>query len=419
MNLKLKLTITAGMFLLVLAVYSQDVSNVDDAFKSAREQVFLGERQAGIQTLQAILLKSPRYDDVRIFLGRTYAWIGQRDSARLQLQIVLARTPDHEDAIGALIDVEMWDDRYTAALAEVSRALLYYPDSPDFLFKKASVLNTLDRSNEALVTLEELLMLHPGHEQAINLKENIRANNLKYTAGIFYGLDIFSRTFAPAHYSGFQLARSNSWGSSILRLNYASRFSIQGWQPEIDLYPKITDGVYAYLNYGYSSSDLFARHRLGGELYSKLPGSLEASAGLRYLYFGSTSKVLIYTGSLGWYFKDYWISYRPYITPDKAGTSFSSTLLLRRYFEDANNYLGFSAGFGFSPDEGRIQNGAGFSTDGIFILKSQNLGIAWQKTISHNFSLSVTYSLIHQELSFDLSEYVWMHSSLFGIRKKF
>jgi YaiO family outer membrane protein len=93
--------------------------------------------------------------------------------------------------------------------------------------------------------------------------------------------------------------------------------------------------------------------------------------------------------------------------------------LVRKYFSDGNNYLGFKGGFGFSPDEARIQSGAGLSVDGIYVLKSQHIGITWQKSFSNNFTLNANYTLTHQELSFELGEYVWVNGVYIALRRKF
>lgn len=406
---------------IITAVHGQDwkALGVDELFQRARETAFAGKREEARAMLLTILERSPNYMDVRIFLARTYAWDGMRAQARKELQTVLAQSPQHEDAFNALVDVEMWDDQFAHGLTVVNTALSYYPNSEDLLYKKASILNSLNKSDEAEIVLNQLLTINPSHEKGISLLNDLRKARMKYTAGVSYDLDMFSRTFNPAHALSAQLARANRWGSSIIRLNYAHRFSSNGIQPEIDLYPRIADGIYAYLNYGYSESDLFPQHRVGAELFTKLPASFEASAGVRYLYFGSTSKVTIYTGSLGWYYKSYWFSLRPYITPGEPGTSFSTNLTVRRYFSDADNYIGLTGGYGFSPDDRRIQSAAGLSSDGIYILKSQRLAIAWQKTLKRNLILNTSLGVVHQELSFDQGKYVWITNIVVGIRKRF
>jgi YaiO family outer membrane protein len=392
----------------------------DDLFLRARAIALNGDRKEARAMLQHLLQKSPGYHDARILLGRTYAWDGQREAAREEFNTVLAKSPENLDALNALTDVEMWDERYPQALDVTDRGIKAYPNDEDLLYKRASILNSLKRQDEALLVLNKLLTINPAHEKGNILLKSIKTGNLKYTAGVSYGVDLFSRIFDPAHYVSAQLARTNSWGSSIVRVNYARRFRTNGIQPEIDLYPRIANGVYAYLNYGYSATDLFPLHRMGAELFTKLPKSFEASAGFRHLYFESGSKVTIFTGSVGWYVKNYWLSVRPYITPDKqTGTSLSGSLTLRRYFKDAETYLSLSGSVGFSPDLRRIQSGTGLSSDEIYLLHSQRVGASFQKLIGTDLVLSFSADFSRQELIFDAGNYVAITSLGIGLKKKF
>jgi YaiO family outer membrane protein len=393
----------------------------DEIFQKARPKAFTSSERAEARKMLAyILQRSPDYHDVRILLARTFAWDGVYDSARQHVQRVLNVSPDHEDALNASIDTELWSEKYEEALRVSEKALKSHPNNRDFIFKKASALNNLKQEDEALVLLQQILTIDPGNQPAAKLQQAIKKNKLKYALGLSYSLDAFSRTFNTAHYASIQLSRINRWGSSIVRVNYINRFSKIGIQPEIDLYPRIANGTYAYLNYGYSSSTLFPNHRVGAELFKNLPKSLEVSAGLRYLSFDDTTRVYIFTGSLGWYVKNYWLSLRPFITPDKeTGTSYSTSINLRRYFSDADNYFGVSGGFGFTPDDRRLQSGGGLTTDQLYILKSQRLGIAWQKTFRANIILNLSMNLSRQEQTFDVGNYLWITSGSVWVRKQF
>src|SRR5688572_17150878 len=105
-------------FVLNLSLQGQDFeyTGVDETFKVARNEIFLGNRERGIELLKNILERSPDYYDVRILLARTYAWNNHYDSARIQLAIVLSAEPQMEDALTALVDVDTWDDRQEDAL---------------------------------------------------------------------------------------------------------------------------------------------------------------------------------------------------------------------------------------------------------------------------------------------------------------
>lgn len=394
--------------------------NSDDLFLKAREEAFNGDREEARIMLRFILEKSPTYADVRILLARTFAWDGDRNSSRLELQKVLTDNPKNQDGLNALIDTEMWDDSFENGLTVANGALAYYPNFEDFVYKKASILNSLGRQEEALAALSQLLSINPAHEKGMILLQAIKTEAKIYRVGASFGIDVFSRTFDPTHYAFIQASRLNNWGSAILRLNYSNRFGTNGLQPEIDLYPRIVNGVYAYLNYGYSTSSIFPNHRIGAEIYSKLPRSMEASAGVRYLNFDSQTKVTIFTGSISKYFKSYWLSFRPYITPDKnVGTSYSANLLFRKYFQDGENYIGWDGGIGFSPDERRFQSGAGFTGDNIYVLKSQKAGFMLQRTLKHYLILNANIDFTRQELIFDQGNYVIISSFLVGIRRVF
>jgi YaiO family outer membrane protein len=203
-------------------------------------------------------------------------------------------------------------------------------------------------------------------------------------------------------------------------LNYANRFNTNGLQSEIDLYPKITDGVYAYLNYGYSGSSIFPMNRAGAELFSRLPKGMEISAGARYMNVRSTSNIFIYTGSFGIYFKNCWVSFRPYIIPDRiARTTYSASVSFKKFWQNPDNYLGLNIGGGFSPDERRFQSGKGFTTDNIYILQSQRASITLQRAIRPTLLIIASAEAIRQELVFDTGSYMYIISTSVGIRKKF
>jgi len=403
----------AILLALSLGANGQEWKNLDtdELFEMARDEAFNGNRPTARQMLYHILESSPNYADVRILLGRTYAWDGERSRAKGAFQTVLDQEPENQDALNAMIDVQMWGEEYEAALATVSIALQQYPTFEDFLYKKASILNDLQQYEEAISTLNQLLLINRASQRAHDLRLAIEVAQQRYAVTLQTGVDVFSRTYDPAFYSALAISRSNSWGSSIARFNFARRFQTTGIQGEVDLYPKIARGVYGYLNYGFSQSDLFPIHRVGAEVFTKLPKSFEGSVGLRHLIFSQDNQITIYTGSLGWYHKSMWFSLRPFITPDaRAGTSVSLGLTTRRYFSNPLNYIGLSGGVGYSPDIRTIQSGQGFTTEEIFTLKAQRFGISGQHTIKNNLSGSLNFDFVHQELSFDLDNYVWITS---------
>ena len=230
--------------------------------------------------------------------------------------------------------------------------------------------------------------------------------------------DRYSKVFDPNHLVAVQYNRSTYFGSVIGRLNYRNTRGKDGLQFEIDAYPRIISGVYAYVSYGFagSSSSLFSQHRAGLEGFVKLPSSFEGSFGARYLNFGPGSDITIYTGSLGYYYKDYWFSLRPFVTPGSVSFSRSLSATTRWYYDGtAEEYASMKAGAGFSPDERNYDPTSG----NIYLLKARSFGIGWQKPLGVYSLLNIAADYTRQELSFSLGEYVEVYSFSFSYRYKF
>ncbi|MBU2651343.1 MAG: YaiO family outer membrane beta-barrel protein, partial [Bacteroidetes bacterium] len=120
-------------------------------------------------------------------------------------------------------------------------------------------------------------------------------------------------------------------------------------------YPKFSKSNYAFVNYSYSPDSLFPQHRVGLEFYQKLPWAMEVSLGGRYMRFVGTNnninEVYIITGSLSKYYRQFWFSFRPYISPQDNGVDQSYNLMIRKYVRSADNYVFMELATGNSPDD--------------------------------------------------------------------
>lgn len=401
---------------LLFAQHDDQMLGVDELFTIARQRAFSGQRAEARVLLRRILERSPDYVDVRVLLGRTYAWDGSYDSARIELRKALKSNPSSLDAYEALIDNEVWSDHSETALGIADEALRMRPNSDGLFVKKAVALRNLGRDYEALTILARAEDINPSNSEISDLREQIRSKSMYYSVSLNYTGDRFSDIYDPMHLGYLQLSRRTSIGSVFARVNYGNRFRKNGIQEEVDFYPRIKSGIYGYLNYGYSQSDIFPRHRGGGELYGRLPSSMEGSLGFRYLYFGPGSSVTIYTGSLSLYLGNYYFSFRPYITPNGSSFSRSAGLLVRRYFSDADSYVYARGSIGYTPDERDVQLSTGVGGKETYFLKSQNVGIGCQYSLSSHYVFSATLDETHQELSFSPGNFVYDYSYSVGMK---
>lgn len=390
--------------------------NPDTAFEKARELAFNNQRKQAQDTLLFILTKYPDYHDIRSFLASTYSWDGEYKKARIEFSYILGKDTQRKNDWIASINNELRADKPFGALELADKALIYFPEDGEILYLKASAQENANNPEEALSTIQLVLNQNPNDQKAVDYKKKL-ANDLSYNAiGIKSSVDFYSETFDPMQYYSLYYSRLTKYGSIIGKMNFSRRFNDNGIQFEVDMYPKITKGLYAYLNLGFSNSYLYPDIRYGAELYKSLPKSFEVSLGFRTLKYSTTTN--IYTGSVGWYTGNSYLSFRPYLTPSDNGTSKSGTLNYRKYRSDADNYFSISAGMGFSPEIDRFNFGGNENT--IIDLQSQKFNVGYYFTSSNKKNAWGTlFGVTHQEISFDLGNYFWIYSAGLNWELKF
>ncbi|MDO5972264.1 YaiO family outer membrane beta-barrel protein [Flavivirga aquimarina] len=388
----------------------------DRAFKVARDLAFNKQRKQAQDTLLFILTKYPDYHDIRSFLASTYSWDGEYKKAKEAFDYVLKKAPDRLDTWQAAIKNELYSEAPFSALKMANKALLYFPNNPDILYLKASAEDGSGNPEEALLTINNILQESPNHEKSkaykISLTDKLSLNMIGLNAAV----DVYSETFDPMQYYLLKYVRQTKFGGIHFKINFNRRFQSNGLQYEVDMYPRIVKGLYAYVNFGLSNSFLFPNIRYGAELYKSLPKSFEASLGFRSLKYSTTTN--IYTGSVGWYTGNSYWSFRAYVTPGDPGASKSGTLNYRKYRRDANNYLSINVGMGFSPDIYRFDFGGNEET--IINLNSQKLNFGYYFSSKNNKNLwGALAGVSHQEISFNPGSYFWIYSFSLSWNMKF
>ena len=277
--LRFKLTLFLCAFMLVTlnGQGSKYNGDPDASFSVARELAFNQQRNQARDTLLFILTKYPNYHDIREFLGATYSWDGLYEDARKAFSFIIKKTAARKDTWKAWINNELWAGQSLNALDLANRALLHFPHDADFLYQKANAQIHGDKPAEAFATLQLIRDRDPGNVKAINF-ENFLNDKLSFNrVGLATSHEFYSKTFNPMHYYAFKYGRQTKFGSAIARFNIHRRFESTGTQFEVDLYPRIVKGLYAYVNLGTSGSFLFPDFRYAIELFTSLPHSLEAS----------------------------------------------------------------------------------------------------------------------------------------------
>ncbi|WP_229732441.1 YaiO family outer membrane beta-barrel protein [Muriicola marianensis] len=351
-----------------------------------------GKREEARDTLRNILAHYPEYTDVKNLLAKTFSWDGDYEEARKHFNRITSAEKSNKEVWEAAIRNEMYAQNKHTALGLANKALIYLPEDADIIELRNRILESWDGN---------------GTTSTVATETETPAIDRNFVA-LFSSADVFDVVFDPMYYSGVEFNLVTGLGKILPRINYSNRFGIDGIQYEIDLYPKFSKSVYAYLNYGYSRSEIYPEHRVGGDLYVNLPKGVETSLGVRYLSF-TDSDVTIFTGSAGFYKGNYYFSLRPYLTPRNNSTlGISGVLTARRYLKDANNYIGLNAGMGFMPEFRQFRANSVLIAETQLYVESQQLVMEYQFSFKSNPSLyRAQLGLTRQEFVFAPDNYFW------------
>jgi YaiO family outer membrane protein len=325
-----------------------------DVVTRARGLAAAGQRGEAITLLRGSLGSIPGNNDARVLLGTILSWEGRFDEARVELDGVLAASPTHGDALPASINVELWSGHPGRAEELTRRGLRQRPGDPAYLLARARALIALKRPADARDALERLLAIDPRNTQGHTLKKDLQTSLRLWQARADTSYDAFSDRVAWRE-SQLSLGRATPIGSILVRGSRADRFGLTDNQVEVEMYPRLRPGTYAYVAGAYApEARLYPRYRYAADLYQSLGAGFEGSAGFRRLGFGSG--VNIYTGSLSKYYGNWLFTGRAFVTPNAAGGSRSLHGSARRYFGGGGTYVGFRYGRGAWREEPRTLN---------------------------------------------------------------
>ncbi len=362
----------------------------DDLFAKARKVAFDSkDYPQAIRLSKQALLQAPDYTDISIFLGRLYTWSDKIDSARTLFNELDLKDTKDEDFFLAYAALEYWNDRAEKASQLTDKGLGFHPQSQDLLLLKAKINYSANHYEVAENAVHQLLKIDPKNAEARSLAKNIEEYTAKNAIGLTYNFVYFDKQFDNNwHIVGLSYKRATPIGSVIFRTNYANKFAENGVQFEMEAYPRLSKLFYLYVGAAYSNNvGIFAKYRTGVSLYANLPHSFEGEIGYRQLYF--SDNIWMYTASVGKYYQNFWFNLRTYLTPGEKNISQSYTGTVRYYTKGANDYFGFSAGTGLSPEENRNN----LLDNAQYKLKTFKVGAEYNFSVkqSNLFSISGTY----------------------------
>jgi tetratricopeptide (TPR) repeat protein len=125
--------------------------NAEQMFDAALKRAAVKQYENARLICKWCLTTSPNYTDVRLILGRTYAWEDNYEAARKQFEESVKRSPLNGEAWRAYIDNELYFDHYEKAIELAERAYELIPksDYTDRIKAAKDALKKLKKGNNS------------------------------------------------------------------------------------------------------------------------------------------------------------------------------------------------------------------------------------------------------------------------------
>ena len=393
-------------------------SNTDTAFSQARELAYSEEYDASRKILNLLIYQNPTsYYQFKLFKARTLVWDGKHDVARGIIEEVIREDTTVVDIYRVRVDNEKFDKDFPMALRYSDDGIKRFPKNNEFFHVgKVQSMVAENTYHDALDAVKVALDSFPKNKELKSLKTFLLNQLIVDGIAVGISMDYFSKIFNPWLFGFIQYGRQTKMGAFITRLNVADRqipnplIASIGIQGEIDFYPRLTKNSYLYLNVGYSPSDIFPSFRFGAEFFAKFGKSdFEGSLGIRYLDF-FPNIVVMYTGSLGYYWGNEYINFRPFVINDDNGWGSTYNFLYRKFYSGKGDFLQVTFGGGVVPDELTFLINSDNNADVIenYRLDNQYVGIGYQKLVNAKFYSRFDLTITRQKRPTLKTEHIYI-----------
>lgn len=381
-----------------LNIFSQEISssNTDEILQRAIELYRNKDYTRSLAFTNRGLELAPEYHDIRLFRIRNNFALNNLNEVDTDLKYLLNQAPNY---IGVKVLVYKRINEMKAAeqISNIQNYKTYYPEELHFEVLLASAY--LDTQQK---------------EAARNLaQENFGKENL--SDGDRYLLQqILNRTNKDVVAVNYQIVnflgdypRKNSWHNYsveyqhnfnktavIGRANYSDRYYDDGILYELEAYPVFSSRMYAFINLGYSNSNIFPELSTSASVFYNFAKKFEAEAGTRILHYNESS---YFTGILGLtlYQDKFYINARTFLGPKRQEQLVQNYQLnLRYYLNNADSYLLLTFGSGISPDERNIYTLVQDNPS----LQAYYTNLGLRKTLGFHHIVQLTSGYLHEDI---------------------
>jgi len=343
--------------LIYAAALERSASPANISLKKADLLKTMGRYDDAAIVANALISKNPGdssivflYKDILFSKGKYNMQKGDTANALVNYNAILTKFPSDTTARNLVININLERKNYASAMNYINSGIQFYNDQPAILTKKLELLRSSGQLKEAYLLSDSLVRNNITSSEIERFRDEVFVLSRQNRIGLSTSLTMFDQKGRDPWtvYSLFYM-RQQSKISIVGRVNYADRVNFQGYQFELDLYPKHKNS-YSFLNLAYSDSRVFPKFKFSYSYFLPLWESWESELGFRYLNAGSEFKG--FTGALGKYFNKYWLSFKTFQTSSN-GNLVGSYIINNRYYlkDNSDDYLMANFGYGFSPED--------------------------------------------------------------------
>jgi YaiO family outer membrane protein len=204
-----------------------------------------------------------------------------------------------------------------------------------------------------------------------------------------YGFEAFTAGRATWQAWMARVERKTPQGSLALEALHSSRFSLWDDAGALDAYHTLWRRAYGNVRIALApGAQVLPRLDATAEVFQGVGGGWEASAGYRRMSF-SGSGVNLWSASLAKYVGNWYVVARGTAVPQSGKLGGGVGLLVRRYFQSANDFLDVSGGTGSEV----VTLGA----DSVNVSRSQSLSVRLQHFVSARVGLTIAATFDTQQ----------------------
>lgn len=322
-------------------------------FILARAYAFSGQWDKAEKVINEILKDHPKNIDVLLLKARIQAWRENYSKAKNGFKHILSLDQKNEGALIGLADTAVWQGNLKEAEDIYLKILEESPERSEIYYKLGLVYRNVGNHVKAREYIREAVKISPDKIEYKDALKNIHPKfKDKFEFRYHHNIQTFSDNRKDYIDNQFILYLNiqNIQTSILLWLDRTKRFNTKDHQYKLELYPKLWSKSYGHFYYTFSPESIhYPSSSYLAEIYQNFLSSAEISLGYRRMHF-KENPVSIYTGSLGYYWNQYYSWLRLYYTPEEKGSSLSWTANIRRYFS-IDNYIFMGFGMGSRPFE--------------------------------------------------------------------